>query len=807
LRKSAIPERYLSSTGGPPITRLQYFSLLSASCFLATIALTGCSGFNAIPDVSTTGSGPQSHPGGFQGKVMGGHAPLVGTEVYVFQAGQSGYASAPTNEMTSGEDGTDPTLGNYVLTGPQGVFNVTGDYTCTAGHPVYVAGVGGTASTTATLVNFTATSHSTAGGVYSINFTTTTPPAIGTTVSFASGAFTAAKYTFLNGTTEMVSDNTTTSFSIVSSTHVSGSVSGYALAGGTPNPAIANIAVLGDCPTSGNFSTAGNGALSFVYIDEVSTAVSAFALNAFGTGYDAIGAPTTNLAGIERAATNAGQLYNINLNNVPGAGLALTTTSYVGGSNGIVPQTTLNTLGNILAACVDSANTATTASDECTTLFATATSNGDTTGTKPSDISSAAFNIAAYPAGTGSQHGTFPATLYTLQGSSATPFQPDLPAAPNDFGVAIVYDNTLNTHVGSAESVAVDGNGQIWTTAQGDTSITLWSPVGKVVNSNSDGYIYGYVSVDPSNNAWTGSGNASSGIEKFNNAGAKTNTFGNGYQSAYTVITNQSTNGSMDAYFFAGATSQNGYWYTPAGGRSGPYGVGGNFISHGALDSTGDLYLTSESGRQILRVTPTNGFFGVFAGFYEENNFPIATPTVTGATYQPQPEFPAIDSTDHAWIPLQTIYSPTGTANPVPGLERVSTTGAVVGYYSGTGTNTTTKIYTGANFYQAFGAAVDGNGNVWVTNRFNGGLGGSSAAPGASTVIELTSAGVAVSPSTNYTYGGILDDPLNIAIDPSGNIWVTNYGGSKLVEILGAAAPVVTPFSASANNGTLGQLP
>jgi hypothetical protein len=36
---------------------------------------------------------------------------------------------------------------------------------------------------------------------------------------------------------------------------------------------------------------------------------------------------------------------------------------------------------------------------------------------------------------------------------------------------------------------------------------------------------------------------------------------------------------------------------------------------------------------------------------------------------------------------------------------------------------------------------------------------------------------------------------------------VTNYGGSKLVEILGAAAPVVTPFSTSANNATLGKLP
>jgi hypothetical protein len=748
--------------------------------------------------------------------VMGGHAPVIGAEAYVFQAGQTGYASAPTNEMASGEQGTDPTLGKYVLTAaPSGTFLITGDYTCTAGHPVYVAAVGGTASTTASLVDITRAAGATNRGVFSITFSTTTPPAVGSTVSFASGAFTAASYTFLNGTTQTVSAKTANSFSIVSTTRVTGSATGFALTGGLPNPAIVNIAVLGDCPTSGNFSTAVNGALGFIYIDEVSTTAAAYALNAFGSGFNAIGAPATNLAGIERAATNAGQLYNVNLNNVAGAGVALATTSYVGGSNGIVPQATLNTLGNILSACVDSANTPATKSDECTTLFATATNTGDTTGTKPTDISAAAFNIAAFPAGTGSQHGTFTDTLYALQGASATPFQPDLSAAPNDFGVAITYDNSLNTHVGSAESVAVDGNGQIWTTAQTDTSITLWSPVGTVVHSNSDGFIYGYVSVDPSNNAWTGSAAASTGIEKFNNTGAMTNTFGNGFQSAYTVITNQSNNNNaIDAYFFAGATDQEGFWFTPngngglLGGVAGPFNVADNFISHGAIDSTGDLYLTSESGQQITRVNPnTGGFLGHGNGFAVVRNFPIPTPTVTGATFQPQPEFPAIDSADNAWIPLQTIFSPIGSATPEPGLYKISTTGAATTYFSGTGTNTGTKIFTGANFYQAFGAAVDGNGNIWVTNRFNASLGGSAAAPGASTIIELTSAGVAVSPSTNYTYGGILDDPLNLAIDPSGDIWVTNYGGSKLVEIIGGAAPVVTPLSNAANSGTLGTEP
>jgi hypothetical protein len=789
------------------------------SLFFASTVLTGCSGFTSIPDTSSTPVS-QSHPTGFSGRVMGGHAPIIGAEVYVFQAGQTGYASAPNNEMNSGQAGADPTYGKYVLTEASGSYSVTGDYTCTSGHPVYVAAVGGTASTTAAVIPITGSSVLSTGGTHTIKFTAANSLAAGNPVSFASGAFTATGYTALNGTTQTVTAATATTFSIAIATAVTGSTTGFALVGGLPNPAIANIAVLGDCPSSGNFSTAGNGALSFVYIDEVSTTAAAYALNAFGSGFHAIGAPATNLAGIERAAANAGQLFNINLDNVTGAGIALSTTSYVGGSNGIVPQTTLNTLGNILSACVDSANTSTTVSDQCTTLFSTATSTGDTSGTKPTDISSAAFNIASFPAGTGSQSGTLPATLFALQGTSVTPFVPNLEAAPNDFGIAITYPASSNTHVGSAESVAIDSNGQIWTTAQGDTSITLWSALGKVVNFNSSGYIYGYVSVDPSNNAWTGNASGTSGIEKFSNTGDLTNTFGRGFNSAYTVITNQSTNTatSIDAYFFAGTTDQLGFWFTPdgdtgnavdnGGGPAGGYAVAGNFISHGALDSTGDLWLTSEGGEQITRVNPSTGNFrGINNGFATERHFPIATPTVNGATFQPQPEFPAIDSANNAWIPIQTIYSNTGNATPQPGLYKVSTTGGVTAYYSGTGTNTAAKIFTGANFYQAFGAAVDGNGNIWVTNRFNSGLGGSSAAPGNSTIVELTSAGVAISPSTNYNYGGILDDPLNLAIDPSGNIWVTNYGGSKIVEVIGAAAPVVTPLSTAANAGTLGTLP
>ncbi|MGA7156933.1 MAG: hypothetical protein WBY53_08815 [Acidobacteriaceae bacterium] len=740
---------------------------------------------------------------------MGGHAAIVGAEVYVLQAGTAGYDSTPKNEMTSGEAGSDPTYGNYVLTGANGAFSVTGDYSCVAGNPVYVAAVGGTANTAASLVSITGSTVTNKSGTYTVIFNAANALSSNEPVSFASGAFSTTGYTALNGTTQNVMSATTKTFTIQITTKVATAktLSATALANGTPNPAITNIAVLGLCPTTGNFSS-GTGALSFVYIDEVSTTAAAYALNAFGNGWFAIGAPASNLAGIEHAATNAGQLYNITDDTSANAGGALATTSYVGGGNGVVPQATVNTIANILASCVDSTNTSTTTSDQCSTLFTTATSTGDAPGINPKDISSAAFNIAAFPAGTGTQSGTFAGTLFNLQDAGSAPFTPNLSSAPNDFGIAITYPASLNSHVTNVESVAVDGNGQIWTTAQGDDSITLWSPVGKVVKATTASYAYGYVSIDTSNNAWTGNADSTSGIEEFNNAGTLTNTYGTNYASAYTVIANQTGDGNVGAYFFAGASSQEGYFYFNGyggflSGVNGGYTVANNFIGHGALDSAGDLWLTSETGREIMRVVPNLAVFG--SGFTEVNKtFPITTPG--GTPYEPQPEFPAIDSANDAWIPLQTISSGIGPAS-VAGLEKVSPTGTVTNYYSGTGTNTATQVYTGANFYQSFGAAVDGSGNIWITNRYNPGLGGSAAAPGASSIIELNSSGTAISPTTNYTYGGILSDCLNIAIDPSGNLWVTNYNGSQLVEVLGAATPVVTPLATAATGKHLGTAP
>jgi hypothetical protein len=104
--------------------------------------------------------------------------------------------------------------------------------------------------------------------------------------------------------------------------------------------------------------------------------------------------------------------------------------------------------------------------------------------------------------------------------------------------------------------------------------------------------------------------------------------------------------------------------------------------------------------------------------------------------------------------------------------------------------------------------AIDGAGNVWVSNQINSG--------GATTggVAELTNGGAAISPSTAYTSSATMGAPNDVAIDSSGNVWaanafvpVTYANGLNVVEFVGAAAPVVTPISVAVKNSKIGARP
>ena len=408
--------------------------------------------------------------------------------------------------------------------------------------------------------------------------------------------------------------------------------------GGTPGGTINNnnivqLATLGNCPSSGNFSTAGNGALQFIYLNEVSTIATAYTFQPFtlvtnNSAWDIGSTNTTQgLLGIANAANTAAQLYNIvgttQLSSThDGEGHLANTQTVLAGTpdqgNGIVPQATIDSLANIVADCVDSVPTALgTVTSQCNSLFTVATDNGETGGTQPIDTATAAINIARFPAGnhsdgTANVDATYVHDIFALQGSGTTPYVPQLNNEPNDWTIAINYPESVvggyttatNSTLGLAESIAIDDIGQVWVTAQSGFYINRFSNLGARNSLDTLTYIPGYVSIDGQNNAWTGNADCGTGntacpngtaIFEGNVNGFATNAYGSGYQSAYTVVANN----AGDAFFFAltTATAPNYgmFEYGPTGTLSGPFGISGTTTTPTPTPVTQDLNITKAS--------------------------------------------------------------------------------------------------------------------------------------------------------------------------------------------------------------------
>ena len=98
------------------------------------------------------------------------------------------------------------------------------------------------------------------------------------------------------------------------------------------------------------------------------------------------------------------------------------------------------------------------------------------------------------------------------------------------------------------------------------------------------------------------------------------------------------------------------------------------------------------------------------------------------------------------------------------------------------------------------GLAIDAAQNIWVANFRGNSI---SELAGNSTT---ATPGAAISSSTGYGLDANLLLPFGIALDPSGDVWVSNFGGSSIVMFFGLAAPTATP-AISLSRGPLIQQP
>jgi streptogramin lyase len=530
--------------------------------------------------------------------------------------------------------------------------------------------------------------------------------------------------------------------------------------GSGSNAASGLLASLGTCPGSIGVNQIFSSGL-FVVINEVSTVAAAYSFAGFATDATHVSSSGTAAAklGIANAFINAAILETLGTgvaNAAPPPGVG-----YFGGG-GSVPQTTVNTLGNILAACVNSTGPA---SASCTTLFSNAESGG-TTGTAPTETATAAINIAHNPVATVS-------ALFALSSAYAQ-FAPTLTAQPNDFTLAIYFNAGTQ---GSGPMVA-DGSGNIW---YSDTVVDVvnhegYDPTPPTGFGGNNGYAVPYyphaIALDVSGNLWSVNGNDGGPAPSLNEITAAGAT---GAGSPFTTlgITNP-TGLAADAssnLWIANSSPGAVIKATSAGALSGTFSTGGISSPQAiAIDPSGNAWI-ADGANSVIKLSSTGSPLSGTSGY---TGIGLNSPTAI-----------ALDHTGNVWV----------TNKSGNNVVVISSTGGAVSGSAG---------YTPASLSQPSAIAIDGSGNAWVK-----GLGVGQDA-GNYTITELSNSGAVLSGANGY----FSTSPGGIAIDASGDVW-TNYAHVTglftptwyVEELVGAATPVVGPLSVGVTNNTLGTRP
>ncbi len=538
----------------------------------------------------------------------------------------------------------------------------------------------------------------------------------------------------------------------------------------TANPNLALMTALGSCS---NLSS------SSVVVNEVTTigsvyATAPFAANDALTGnssYFYLGTSSGNLSGLANAFAAVNNLVNIS------TGQANFVTPV---GNAATPYVEINTLADMLNACTATSGGAEGDGSACGILFAatdllgTGTYNGSIA---PSDTLQAAFNIAQHPV---SNYGYFLGKTQPLVlPASSSPFQPVLPALPNDWSISLNYTGGGGLSAASTvASFAIDASGDLWITDTTAGSVIEWNAVGAAL-SPSTGFAAGGgpIAMDANGNVWI-SGNGV--LTELTNLGALAP------GSPFGGVAGGGSDMAIDA--------QGNFWIANGGGVS-------EFSSFGAeLSPAGGFTYSDISSIDAVVVDSSNN---VWVGDHAANNTAsvaeLTDPggqfvTGVGITNGPVLAQMAADHAGHVWV---------NDGNEVCQVPPYGGEGTTLIPTCWAEENNAGQSGSYLNFYNGGGVALDGAGTAWIASQGGGSL---SLSPGVLPIIPsaLNSGGIsspALLISSSLTAG-----PLRIAVDGSGNVWVL-LANNTVTEYVSAATPAVTPVALAVKSNKLGSEP
>jgi hypothetical protein len=481
---------------------------------------------------------------------------------------------------------------------------------------------------------------------------------------------------------------------------------------------------------------------TFVQINEVTTVAAVYALNGFQSGAGYLASGSSTAA--LRGLANAFGMANVLVSNTTGRVQPLP----VGSVGTLIPQAEINTLANVIAPCVNSDGTG----SPCASLFAAMT------GGSPTDTLGALVTLANAP-------GVNVAGVYALSTSNA-PFQPALTAAPNDWSIAVDFGSG-QVH---PQAVAIDAYGNAWFPRESfNGSIQELGPNGALLSPAGVGYqpvVFTNpiaIAIDDPGNIWIAN-------------------YGDGFTAGSANVAKMSPAGVLLSPTTGYTASTLASPQTMAIDGTGSIWVTAPFHSLTKFDTNGNLLSNANGfyntgGYQGVAVDASNNLWGVYNGTATE----ISSAGVHTGDY-------AVNASAYS-------VAINGTFTWVAGNSSLTVLNA-----SGAQTTPAGGI-TGGGINDPVGIAVDGYGSSYTINAasYNGNTNA------AHNVSETYSNGTVVSPATGYM-SSYLYSPNGIAVDLSGNVWVSDATAGAVV-FVGLANPVVTPIATAVKNNKLGALP
>jgi len=521
------------------------------------------------------------------------------------------------------------------------------------------------------------------------------------------------------------------------------------LAGTVNNTAIVQTAALGQCPAAGNLAAQ----VPYLVINEVTTVAFAYSVGGFATTVWNVSSDASGATALANAFANANNIVNLRYGQAP--------TVANGNSNSVNPQAKIYSLANILATCV---NTSSSASSACASLFNAAQSS---TGVLATDESNAIFNIVHNPGNT-STNSTHVNSIWNLM--PATPvFSPTLTTVPTDWTMPVIYNglvsqpgtNGSNQIISGPYNMAFDASGNAWI---GDRvkGVVEVGPQGAANTYNPGFTMVKGVAVSPADGTIWASDYGNSTVYVLNGSGSVvatvtkniSNNLHGPILTAFSLdpstgyLAYQANEDTPGVVMFE-ANPATPYTYTKVAYVKGSNGFP-NVDTPGwiAVDQTGQAWLpsTDTSYTGNLALTWKNG----------------ADKENPDQSAGPQSYSLASDGHSNIWVTTDT-----GTAT----LEEITS-----------GSTTVTASHTGGGMNEPFKLAVDGANTIWIANA--GANTVSAFLPSSST--WLATNGFSTSAATGT--GCII-----LGVDGSGNVWTGNADGS-VTQLLGLATPTATPF-------------